>query len=241
MDSGIRKRKILDIILKAHIETGLPVGSRYISNIMGLSSATIRNIVADLEEEGYVNQPHISAGRIPTERAYRLYVNTLLDEKESNPYEIKRINDELFSRYHTYSEIMEHASYLISNLTNYTSFVIYPKRHIYMDGVYHMLEQPEFNTLSKAKMLLKALDEKDKLLSMMNTYISTGTLKIHIGKENQKEEFESCSIVTASYRVRKKIVGGLGIIGPVRMKYKRVVPLVRYLADSFSRMLERII
>ena len=106
MDSELRKRKILDIILKAHIETGVPVGSRYISNIMGLSSATIRNIVANLEEEGYVNQPHISAGRIPTERAYRLYVNTLLDEKEGSPYELKRINDELFSRYHTYNEIM---------------------------------------------------------------------------------------------------------------------------------------
>ncbi len=240
MDTEIRKKKILDIILKTHIETGKPIGSRYISNIMGLSSATIRNLVADLEEEGYVKQPHISAGRIPTERAYRLYVNTLLDEKEGSPYELKRINDELFSRYHTYNEIMEHASCSMSNLTNYTSFVIYPKGHIYMDGIYHMLEQPEFDTLSKARMLLKALDEKDKLLGMMNTYISTGTLKIHIGKENQEEEFESCSIITASYRVRKRIVGGLGIIGPVRMKYKCVMPLVRYLADSFSRMLERI-
>jgi len=75
----------------------------------------------------------------------------------------------------------------------------------------------------------------------MNTYISTGTLKIHIGKENRKEEFESCSIVTASYTVRKKIVGGLGIIGPVRMKYRRIMPLVRYLAGSFSRMLEGVI
>ena len=169
MDTDIRKKKILDIILKTHLETGDPVGSRYISNVMGLSSATIRNIMADLEDEGYVDQPHTSAGRIPTERAYRLYVNALLDEEGSSPYEVKEINDELFSRYRTYTGLIEHTSYVISNLTSYTAFVIYPKDHIYTDGTYHMLEQPEFNSLTKARMLLKALDEKDKLLGMMNT------------------------------------------------------------------------
>jgi len=240
MDTEIRKRKVLDIVLKAHIESGMPVGSRYVSNIMGLSSATIRNAMADLEEEGYVEQPYTSAGRIPTEMAYRLYVNGLLDECDTVSYEINKLNDELFSRYRSYQEMIEHASSAISDLTNYTSFVIYPKDHIYMDGVYYMLEQPEFNNLDKIKQLIRALDEKDRLLEMINPYISAGSLKVHIGKENKRDEFDSCSIITACYTVRKRIVGGLGIIGPVRMKYRRIVPLIKYLAESFSRMLERI-
>lgn len=241
MDPMSRKRKILDIILRTHIETGMPVGSKYISDIMGLSSATIRNVMSDLEEEGYLDQPYTSAGRVPTERAYRFYVNSLLDEESSAQYEVKKINEELFSRYKTYNDIIEHASYAISNLTNYTSFVIYPRGKIHMDGFYHILEQPEFNSMDRIGSILKILDERQRFTDMMDDYISKGALKIHIGKENQIEEFESCSVITASYRVGNKIVGGLGIIGPVRMRYRSVVPLIKYIADSFSRMLERII
>jgi len=241
MDRDVRKRKILDIILKAHIENGMPVGSRYVSNVMGLSSATIRNAMVDLEEEGYVEQPHTSAGRIPTEMAYRSYVNSLLNESEYPSYETERLNNELFSRYRSYNEMIEHASTAISHLTNHTSFVIYPKDHLYMDGVHCMFEQPEFNSLDDIRKLLKALDQKERLLDMINSYISTGSLNVHIGKENKRDEFESCSIITACYTVRKRIVGGLGIIGPVRMKYRSVVPLIKYVANSFSRMLERIL
>jgi len=241
MDRDTRKKRVLEIILKTHIETGEPVGSRYISDIMGLSSATIRNIMAEIEDEGYIEQPHTSAGRVPTERAYRLYVNSILGEEERNLFEIKKINETLYSRYRTFIEIMEHASSVISTITSYTSFVIYPKNHIFTDGAYHILDYPEFKNIGKAKNLLRALDDKDELLDIMNEYISSGTLNIRIGRENKKEEFSSCSIITASYKVGKEIVGGVGIIGPIRMKYKRVVPIIRHLAESCSRMLEKIV
>jgi len=241
MDTELRKKKILEIILKAHIETGEPVGSRYVSNILGLSSATIRNIMAILEEEGYIDQPHTSAGRLPTEMAYRDYANSLLNQMYGLGYEVDKINREVFSRYTTYTEIIENASSAISRLTNYTSFVIYPKDHIYMDGMYHLFEYQEFKTLKQAMRLLKVLDEKEKLLHLINEYLATGALNIRIGRENKVDGFEACTIIAASYTVRKKVVGGVGIIGPVRMKYRKVVPIVRHLADSFSRMLERVI
>jgi len=240
MDRSIRQKKILDIIIRSHIDRADPICSRYIANIMGLSSATIRHIMAALEKDGYLKQPHTSAGRVPTERAYRVYVNSLIGLWKNNIAEIRRINDELFSRYKHYNDIIEKTSYCVSKITSYTSFVIYPKDHIYTDGASHMLEQPEFYNLPTVKVLLNTLDEKEKLLLTLNRYISEGSLKVHIGRENAAGGLDACSIITASYRVKNNVVGGLGIIGPVRMKYRKVVPLVKYLADTVSRMLENV-
>lgn len=239
MDSISRKDKVLDIITRVHIESAEPICSKYIADIIGVSSATIRNIMSELEDDGYLEQPHTSAGRVPTERAYRRYVNSLIEERASVLRQIERLKQDLFSRYQKYSEIIEKVSYSVSKLTHYTSFVIYPRDHIYMDGAFHMLEQPEFCSLPKIKKILKTLDEKEKLLDTINSYLSGGVLNIHIGRENQIEGFESCSVITSSYKVKGKVVGGIGIIGPIRMNYKVVVPIVKYLSDSVSSMLER--
>jgi len=238
MDREIRKRKVLDIILRTHIDRAMPIGSTYIAELMGLSSATIRNTMSDLYDEGYLEQPHTSAGRVPTERAYRLYVNSLLEQFDSNTTEIKKISRELLSRRQRYNDIIMRISYSVSKLTGYTTFAVYPTDHIYMDGTYHILEQPEFYNLKKIKKILGILDEKERFLSLINSYLSTGSLKIHIGRENNLPGFEVCSLITASYNIRGRVVGGLGIVGPIRMKYRRVIPVVRYCADSISRMLE---
>lgn len=239
MNKDQRKKKVLDIILKTHIDMAEPVGSKYISNILGLSSATIRNIMSELEDDGYIIQPHVSAGRIPTERAYRHYVNSLIEAWESNIEEIRRINRELLLKYNTYTDLIDHASYTVSRLTHYTAFVVYPMDHIHMDGTSNIMEQPEFSDPKNLKKILKTLDNRERLLEVMNSYLSSGTLKIHIGRENSLDGFEECSVITACYKSRNRVVGGVGIIGPIRMKYRRVVPLVRHLADSISRVLER--
>ncbi len=235
-----RKTKVLDIILKKHIEWAEPVGSKYISEILGVSSATVRNIMSDLEDDGYLEQPHTSAGRVPTERAYRTYVNSLFQERENILNEIRLLNEELFSRYQKYNDLIEKTSYYFSKLTHYTSFVVYPKDHLYMDGAFHMLEQPEFASLPKIKKILKTLDEKERMLNHMNMYIESGVLKVLIGRENHLDGFESCSIITSSYKVNGKVVGGIGVIGPIRMNYKRIVPMVKYISDSVSKILERL-
>jgi len=239
MEKSQRKKKVMDIILKMHIDTAEPVGSKYVSNILGISSATVRNVMAEIEEEGYIEQPHTSAGRIPTELAYRMYVNTLLLEREKIAGEIRVLEDELFSKYRKYSDIIERISYAVSKLTGYTSFGIYPKDHMYMDGACHMLEQPEFENVNTVRKILKALDEREKLLETMNSYLDSGVLKINIGHENRIDGFETCTIITSSYKVNKKVVGGVGIIGPIRMNYRHVVPVVKHFSEAVSRLLEK--
>jgi transcriptional regulator of heat shock response len=240
MDKAVRKGKVLDIILRSHIDRAEPVGSKYISDILGVSSATVRSIMSELEDEGYLEQPHTSAGRVPTERAYRIYVNALLQERNQIISEIRDIQQEFFAKYRNYLDIIEHTSYALSKLTHYTSFVIYPKDHLYMDGACHIAEQPEFANIGKIKKILKTLDEKEKLLNVVNSYIESGTMKIYIGQENHIEGFKSCTVITASCKVNNKVVGGIGIIGPVRMNYKYVVPAVQHFSETISHLLERI-
>jgi transcriptional regulator of heat shock response len=233
-----RKKQILNIVLRTYIEEAEPVGSKYIANLIGLSSATIRNIMSALEEAGYLYQPHTSAGRIPTERAYRDYVNALVEVRNSYLDQIREIRRELVEKYTKYSAMIEKISYALSRMTGYTSFVIYPKDHIYLDGTHFMLEQPEFTNIKKIKKIIAILDEKEELLKKLNRYIEAGKLVIHIGKENNIDGLEDCAVITGAYVTHKNVAGGVGVIGPMRMEYHKVLPVVKYMAEYMSEMVE---
>ena len=238
MDKQDRKRQVLNIILRTHIDEVEPVGSNYISKIIGLSSATIRNIMSDLEEDGYLYQPHTSAGRVPTERAYRDYVNSLIQVRNDYLDQIRTIRREFIDKYKKYSEAVERISYVMSKMTDHTSFVVYPEDHIYVDGTHCMVEKPEFSDIEKLKKVIAVMDEKEQLLENLKDYMDSGPLKIHIGHENSIAGFEDCSIITASYKVKGDLVGGVGIIGPMRMEYRKVLPVIRYFAGYLSEMIE---
>ena len=124
-----RKKQILKAIVDAHIEGGGPVGSKYILQNQQLtcSSATIRNEMAELEEMGYLEQPHASAGRIPSEQGYRFYVDSLIEHYVMTTNEIAQINDLLRTKMGELDQILVAASHLASNLTNYTGIAIKPK------------------------------------------------------------------------------------------------------------------
>lgn len=129
MEIGDRKLRILQAIIDDYILTGVPVGSRTISKKydMGLSSATIRNEMSDLEELGYLDQPHVSAGRIPSTKAYRLYVDSLMRTGKISDDTEESIRDHFSGRISQMEEVIDHAAQVISNLTHYTSVVLPPK------------------------------------------------------------------------------------------------------------------
>ena len=129
MDMDERKLRILQAIIDDYILTGVPVGSRTISKKydMGLSSATIRNEMSDLEELGYLDQPHVSAGRIPSTKAYRLYVDTLMRTGRLQNDSAESIRDLFNGRVSQMEDVIDHAAQVISSLTNYTAVVLSPK------------------------------------------------------------------------------------------------------------------
>ncbi|QCX32417.1 heat-inducible transcription repressor HrcA [Caloramator sp. E03] len=337
MDLGERKKTILRAVIIDYIDTAEPVGSRTIAKKyeMGISSATIRNEMADLEELGYLEQPHTSAGRIPSDKGYRFFVNEIMEKQKPSIYEIENIKN-----YFETTEIDEidktikQISKLLSNLTQYTSAVLSPSvkkssvksiqliqlsstdiiavivtdtgiiRHckikiprpisnntlttinnmlnaklvgltvedidlsvissiqlelkgyneilssiipvlneslksydcdIILDGTTNIFYYPEYNDLEKAKNFLSLLEHKEKLLDIFSD--DDNNISVSIGKENIYDEIKECSIVKATYKIGNKAVGKIGVIGPTRMNYAKVIGILMYFTNILNQML----
>ena len=230
-----RKEEILEMIIDRYIESAEPVGSRLISRKLGLSSATIRNIMSDLEEEGYITHPHTSAGRVPTDKGYRYYITTLMHRKNLNEKVVKMVEAQYHQRVQNLGDVLEKTSHLISSLTNYVGVTMMPGvEKLYLDGASHLMEQPEFQDISKLHNLFRCLEDRVSILKVLCDSPDDDRLTIHIGKENKSNSLSECSIVTRGYKIKGKASGKLGVIGPKRMVYERVIPMVEYLADTVS-------
>jgi len=240
-DSKKRQEEVLELIVKHYVDTAEPVGSRFVARHLGLSSATIRNVMADLEGMGFITQPHTSAGRIPTDRGYRYYIDCLMHIRIINEHIMKSIRGQYDEAVKSLEDVFERTSHLISTITNYvgiTLFAQYDK--VYMDGTSHIIEQPEFKDFKKLYTLLKCLEEKRDILDLLHNDFQIDNLTIHIGKENGFSYLRECSIVTRGYKLKGKVSGRLGVIGPKRMMYEKVIPAVEFLADTVSDILERL-
>ena len=233
-----RREEILEMIIDRYIESAEPVGSRAISRKLGLSSATIRNVMSDLEDEGYITHPHTSAGRIPTDKGYRYYITTLMHRKNLNERVVKLVEAQYHQRVQNLGDVLEKTSHLISSLTNYVGVTMMPGiEKLYLDGASHLMEQPEFQDISKLHNLFRCLEDRVSILKVLCDSPDDDRLTIHIGKENKSSSLSDCSIVTRGYKIKGRASGKLGVIGPKRMVYERVIPMVEYLADTVSNIL----
>ena len=333
-----RKFLILQAIIDDYISTAMPVGSRTISRKsgVGFSPATIRNEMSDLEELGDLDQPHTSAGRIPSLKAYRLYVDHLMKVANLSEEESRHINDHLKMRANQTEEVIKSAARALSDATRYTSVIVAPqlntlqvKRiqfvpvtdntalmilvttagivkdaviqvpkgltadHLYvisktlterlsdqpisrvreifeqmiaeasdsrklltdvmnvvetklespdskdvvLGGTSNLLNYPEYADVNKAKNFLSVLETKDRLIPLLQ---QNGGMEItiRIGPENGMKELEDCSVVSATYRVGDHSQGTLGIIGPTRMNYSRVISVLEYMGRALSNLLK---
>ena len=238
MNPSKRREQILEMIIDRYIESAEPVGSRAISRKLGLSSATIRNVMSDLEDEGYITHPHTSAGRIPTDKGYRYYITALMHRKNLNGKAVKMVEAQYHQRVQNLGDVLEKTSHLISSLTNYVGVTMAPGvEKLYLDGASHLMEQPEFQDISKLHNLFKCLEDRVSILKVLCDSPDDDRLTIHIGKENKSSSLSECSIVTRGYKIKGKASGKLGVIGPKRMVYERVIPMVEYLADTVSNIL----
>ncbi len=332
-----RKREILKAIVREYVRTASPVGSRSVAKNydLGVSSATIRNEMADLEEMGYVEQPHTSAGRIPTDRGYRFFVDRLMEEKSPDRQQLERIEASFRERVREVDALMKKATQILSRATACLTLISKPEltqsrfkylqvlpwrpgqgllilvtnhglvdkafidlppnvtqrelnqiswalnkrlsgltlneigladfadlynelahhrqvveavlrlvseeaaesseHSVYLGGTHQILTQPEFKDLEQARKIFAALEEEDLVQDLLEGKNGTQKeVRITIGKENEHEEIRPCSVVTTSYHFGDETGGRLGIIGPKRMDYARVLPLVRYVRFYLS-------
>ena len=330
-----RKFRILQAIIDDYILTAVPVGSRTISKKydMGLSSATIRNEMSDLEELGYLDQPHVSAGRVPSAKAYRLYVDQLLQAGKLRAGSEQTIREHFAGRTRQMEDVIDHAAQVLSNLTNYTAVVLPPTGtqprirniqlvsvadnaalvvivtdagvvrdsvihvseeldsdalysisrtltqeltgrtlseaveripqlmsrmnaqaelleglgsvmhehggenhpHVAIGGTSNMLSYPEYSDMEKARSFLSLMETRDRLADIISQN-GEMTFTVRIGPETGVPEMADCSIVTMTYTTGSGQQGTIGVIGPTRMQYSRVLSVM----DTIGRQLSQL-
>ncbi len=339
-----RKQKILRAIIQEHIFRAEPIGSRTLSKNydLGVSSATIRNEMSDLEELGYLEQPHTSAGRIPSDKGYRYYVDVLMEQHNDVPPELERALESFYKERQGVQEIMSGMVKMLSRMTRYAVLISEPRlqkskikkvelvnlaRHsllivlitdtgivnnkviklnkeltprelryinrflvsklrdkelavlnadylksvekelvkkinlsqelfnlindelehiidpgdieIYLGGTSYILEQPEFTDLATLKKVLNILDQKEILRKLIATSSKEG-LEVKIGQENKLAEMENCSVVFSTYSLKGSASGKIGVIGPTRMEYTRVITTVDFVSQVLGKIISEV-
>lgn len=341
MELDDRKLKILKAIISNYLETGEPVGSRTISKYtdLNLSSATIRNEMADLEELDLITQPYTSAGRIPTDKGYRLYVDQMMAEKDS---EMEEMKTQLLERVDKMESLLKQVAKVLAYNTNYATLVTAPQYQnsklkfiqlsqvdesqllavivvdgnviknklmqvermlandeilklnvllntflqgaslqdinlemiqtiktqagefadimenvfqgiteaiheadqveIYTSGTTNMLKYPELGNIEQTTKLLEALEEKqglDELIDESMNGENPNGIQVYIGEEAPVSNMKDCSIVTATYELAEGARGTIGIIGPKRMDYQKVVSTLKNLTGELDTIFKK--
>lgn len=216
-----RKNQILRAIVKHFIETAHPVGSHTIlvSYKFNVSPATIRNDMAALEREGMIYQPHTSAGRIPTDKGYREFVDNMTD-LEAARREARLTLSRLREDYalEKAREKIYDAVNLLSRATQNVGFATVPNRRTIYLGLSNVLRQPEFYDTMTASQVVEILENDDRFLTILNKLDIGEDPKIFIGEEDMLEQIKSCSMIVTHYNC-KGFNGYLGVLGSTRMRY----------------------
>ena len=249
---SLRQNDILRGVIETHIETTQPVGSRSIAEkyAISFSPATIRHEMGTLEEMGYLTHPHTSSGRLPTDHGYRYYLDhTSFKEHFSEP--LNRLGEELVpaAGEDRLEEFLDHVSLLLSSLSQEVGLTLMPvaetpasekpgRLKLSLQGLSYMLEKPEFQDVRKVRNLLSVFEEKVALMRWVLTHADPEQVSVSIGREHSHEALEDCAIVTACYTAGKNRQGVIAILGPKRMAYRQIIPLVSRMAAVVGDILE---
>jgi heat-inducible transcriptional repressor len=337
-DLDIRSRAILKEIIRVHVDTGKPVSSRTLfkSHRFNLSPASIRNIMADLTDGGYLAQPHTSAGRVPTDRAYRVYIDELIRHRRVNEGVREQVDSDLDSAGPEVPGLFQMASRLLSRLSGEVGFVVAPdslhtvlkslrflavapgkvlvvqinepdvvlsrvietgedyttreleraserftreyagltlhdvrarllsemdeekdrmlgrslelgrlalgrgddEGRVFVDGAAKLLDKPEFSDVESLKRIFRAFDEKARLLDLVTRYLDAKETCVVLGSEASLTADSRLSAVLTSFGAGETLTGMLGVIGPARREYPRVIPVVELLGRALTERLE---
>jgi len=342
MDLDDRKKKILRAVVESYIDTAEPVGSRSISKLgdITLSPATIRNEMGDLEDMGLLEQPHTSAGRVPSDLGYRLYVDSIMRQYRMSVEEVRQMRMAMELKMEEIGSLVRHMSNAFAKISNMPTIATLPEirrgvirnlklikvddrniilvlvtdsgliknkqfrsgrdlsegflekltavlnqnlagrtlseisldnvlniengagenyevlmpvlgfvrdciaemdtAEVFMEGAANILNFPEYSDVGKARQMLTFLEDKDNFGDVLEVgRTEGGSIKIIIGKENLSPQLRDSSIIISNYTAGNNIAGCIGIIGPTRMDYPKVITKLKFFTDRLSRMLTR--
>ncbi len=282
-----RAQHLLKSLIERYIAEGQPVGSRVLSRQSGLelSPATIRNVMADLEEMGFIASPHTSAGRVPTAKGYRFFVDTLLVVKALKDAEINELQGQLQAD--RPQLLVNAAAQMLSQLTHFAGVVTTSRRReasfrhvefmrlsdrrvllklrqlredvvglmtaavdagdaalsdtgedLVVSGESNLLHAEDLaSNMDRLRRLFEVFEQKTSLMHLLDVTQRAQGVHLFIGGESGLAPLDECSVITATYEVEGQVIGTLGVIGPTRMAYERVIPIVDVTAKLLSNAL----
>lgn len=241
VDYESRKKAVLANTINKYIKNAIPVASEDIAKDFDLCSATIRNIFAELEEEGHLTHPYTSGGRIPTNKGYRYYVDFLISEMELLDEDKERVIKEYKKEINRLEDVLYNTSEVISAITHYTSivYILDWQDSFFYRGLNFILEQPEFQDFRRLQFLIKLIEDKQRLLDIINRQFKE-KVKIYIGEELGCDEMSNCSLVVSTCSIKNKPLGRLAVLGPMRMEYNHIVSALEFISGVLTDTLEKI-
>ncbi|OGN01800.1 MAG: hypothetical protein A3G51_02135 [Candidatus Yanofskybacteria bacterium RIFCSPLOWO2_12_FULL_43_11b] len=247
-----RQVKLLDFIIREHVKTAKPVGSALIAKKAGfkLSPATLRNEMAELEKTGYLAQLHTSGGRVPTDKAYRYYVNSLLETKKNLNLETghkKKIKDALNGIPPDPREINKVVARVLSNLSeNLVITGISQDQDFFKKGLVSLFENPEFKEFGEAFQLARFFEEFEGMFQFIERefFNTLGAprgipVQIMIGKESPFRQIQHETVMCAKYGLPGNCVGSLTLVGPTRMDYEKNIALIKFMTEELNKLINK--
>lgn len=233
-----RQIQILKATIEEYIETAEPVGSDTLDKKynLGVSPATIRNEMVKLTKLGMLKQPHTSAGRTPTPEALKMYVEKLMKTKDMSVAEEVSVKQNIWEYRSEMEKLLREATKALARRTKTMSIAATDEGDIYSSGVGNILEMPEFFDIDITKHLLETLDEYDywwKTLSQFEE--NSDPLTILLGEDLRNHWLNDCGGVFIRF-VSPAHKGSIGVIGPTRLNYSRIVPVVRYMGNLINEV-----
>jgi transcriptional regulator of heat shock response len=235
-----RQKQVLSAIVELYTKTALPVGSQALLEHFEfpVSSATLRNDMVALEEEGFLYQPHTSAGRIPTDQGYRLYVEEMMGDEDLSREDQRHLQKELLMMKAKQVRTGRSTAKLLSALSgNLAVSGIIGRDEVYDFGMKELIEKPEFQEIDDLCRLVETLDSLDERLDGIMLKLKDGETHIFIGDENPISGIDNCSMIVAPYENKEGERGMLAIIGPKRMEYAKNKSLIEYMKKLLSSSL----
>ncbi|MBI2439679.1 MAG: hypothetical protein HYV45_03735 [Candidatus Moranbacteria bacterium] len=227
-----RQKQVLSAIVELYTKTALPVGSQVLLEHFEfpVSSATLRNDMVKLEEEGYLYQPHTSAGRIPTDSGYRTYVEEMMGDEDLSREDQRHLQKELLTLKAKHQRLGRTTAKLLSALSgNLAVSGIVDKEEFYDFGMRELIGKPEFQEIDELCRLVETLDSLDEKLDDIMIKLKDDETRIFIGNENPISGIDNCSMIVAPYQNKEGEKGMLAIIGPKRMDYAKNKSLIEYM------------
>jgi len=232
-----RQKTILRAIIEEYIETAEPVGSLTLEKkyTLRVSPATVRNEMFRLTKDGYLKQPHTSSGRIPTPAGLKLYVSQLMEEKKMSVTEEVAAKEKVWDWRNDFPKLVSEATKSLAQQTRHLAIATTDEGDVYHAGYYHILEMPEFFDIDVTKTVLSMLEELDKLRSIFERPFSEDPVSILLGEELGFDYLEPCGMVFTRFETPQH-KGSLGVIGPCRFDFAKIIPIVRYHGELIAKI-----